>query len=156
MFTSITNFIADCKAGYAAVKADAVVAIENAEFDVANTCSSVAAPKSVTYTVVYFCAALFFKARKWTMANGNNFNIAMVAATVPAIPAMFGIVNVASVIALAVSLIIISEMAVYVCRTDAFTAKLIGEKNQKWVRPALYAFSALKVAFVAGIFALIA
>ena len=146
MFTSITNFIADCKAGYAAVKADAVVAIENAEFDVANTCSSVAAPKSVTYKVAYAVAAAFFKAVAWTYRNDVNLNITAAILTVPAMPVVFGFINIATVIAMVLSFVAITELFVPVSANIGMSATM--------VRVCGYSAAVIKAAICLGLGAL--
>ena len=146
MFNSITNFIADVKAGYEAMVSDTVVAIDNAKFDVANNCSTIHAPKTVVYRVVYSVAAAFLKAMRWTYSNDINLNITTAILTVPAMPVVFGFINIATVIAMVLSFAAITELFVPVSANIGMSATM--------VRVCGYSAAVIKAAICLGLGAL--
>ena len=142
MFTAITNFVADVKAGYEAMVSDTVVAIDNAKFDVANNCSTIHAPKTVVYRVVYSVAAAFLKAMRWTYSNDINLNITAAVLSLPLLPVAFGYINVATVIAMVLSFVAITELFVPVSANLGLSAKV--------VRTIGYSAAVVKAAIVLG------
>ena len=159
MFTAITNFIADVKAGYVAMVDDASVACANAKADVANQVEVSHVNVSRTYTVVYSCAAVFYKlcaavtnnsyvqkAIAWTYANDLNLNITTAVLSLPIMPVAFGLINAATVVAMVLSFVALTELFVPVSANLGLSAKT--------VRIIGYSAAVVKAAIVLGVGAL--
>ena len=150
MFDSITKFFADVKAtavvGYETFTGDVTSAVANAKADVADQVEVSNVNVSVTYKVAYAVAAAFFKAVAWTYRNDVNLNITTAILTVPAMPVVFGFINIATVIAMVLSFAAITELFVPVSANIGMSATM--------VRVCGYSAAVIKAAICLGLGAL--
>ena len=150
MFASITKFFADVKAtavvGYETFTGDVTSACANAKADVINQVEVSHVNVSRTYKVAYAIAAAFFKAVVWTYRNDINMNITAAILTVPALPVVFGFINIATVIAMVLSFVAITELFVPVSANLGMSATM--------VRAIGYSAAVVKAAICLGLGAL--
>ena len=140
-----TKYITAIQAGFKAATVDFNSAIELAQQDVIDGTVSNAsvADESVVYRVTYCVAALIIKALRWTYKNDINLNITAAVLSLPLLPVAFGYINVATVIAMIMSFVALTELFVPMSANLGMSATV--------VRAIGYSAAVVKAAIVLGV-----